>query len=270
MKFSVLLSIYHKEKPDYFDRCMQSIWGEQTVKPNEIVIVEDGRLTEELYICLGEWEKKIGSSLKRIVLKENKGLGKALNIGVKQCSYEFVARMDTDDISYPYRFEKQIQVLRNKDIDICSSWVNEFELDEHDITSCKKLPEHNLELIVYAKKRNPLNHPVVMYKKSIVQNAGGYKDMPGFEDYYLWVRMMKEGAKFYNIQEPLVNMRAGYGQIERRSGLKYAISELKFQKELLKLKFITLSEFIQNITIRFISRVLPKYLLKKIYSRIRT
>ena len=269
MKFSVLMSIYYKEKPEYFDRAMQSIWDEQNVKPDEIVLVQDGKLTDELYEAINQWNNKIGNIFKTIPLEENVGLGDALNIGLKKCSYELVARMDTDDIAKPNRFEEQLKVFKNSDIDICSSWVSEFDNDEKTIVSYRKLPEYHDEIVMYMKMRNGINHPAVMYKKSEVQNANGYKKMMWFEDYYLWARMILNGAKFYNIQEPLVNMRAGYGQLERRGGLKYAIEEFKFMLELKKIGFLTTTQFIKNVLIRFISRVLPKKLLQKIYKRLR-
>lgn len=270
MKFSLLLSIYHKEKAEYFNRAMVSIWDEQTVKPNEIVLVQDGKLTDELYANINIWEKKLGKVLKTVILNENQGLGKALNIGLEACTNELVARMDTDDISHSTRFEIQTEMFNAMDIDICSAWVSEFEGDETNIIFYRKLPEHHLDLVEFSKKRNPLNHPVVMFKKSAIQNVGSYKKMPLFEDYYLWVRVIMNGSKLYNIQEPLVNMRAGYAQLERRGGFEYAMSEIALQKEFLKLGFINMFEFIRNVSIRFTSRIMPKYLLKKIYSKIRT
>jgi len=270
MRFSVLLSIYHKEKADYFDKAMQSIYENQTIKPDEIILVEDGHLTDELYQVIKKWKEKLGDIFKIIPLEDNVGLGKALNIGLEYCNHELVARMDTDDISHPQRFEKQLKIFKNKNIDICSAWISEFELNENNIVSYRKLPEYHEQLVRFAKKRNPLNHPATMYKKEVVEKAGGYKDMLWFEDYYLWARMICQGAKFYNIQEVLVNMRAGYKQLERRAGLKYAMNEVVLQKEFLKLGFINRYEFIKNIIIRFISRIVPKYVLKKIYSKIRT
>ncbi len=270
MRFSLLLSVYYKEKPDYLHRALLSIWDEQIVQPSEIILVEDGKLTPELNAVILEWKEKLGECFKSVRLECNRGLGDALNEGLRKCSYELVARMDTDDIALPHRFEKQLKVMEDQHVDICSSWVSEFELSEDNIVSYRKLPENHHQLVKFSKKRNPLNHPVVMYKKTIVQNAGGYKDMPWFEDYYLWVRMIQQGAILYNIQEPLVSMRVGYEQLERRGGFKYAMSEIALQKEFLKLGFINIFEFIRNISIRFTSRVVPKYLLKKIYSKIRT
>ena len=269
MKFSVLMSIYYKEKPEYFDRAMKSIWDEQTVKPNEIVLVQDGKLTEELYEVINKWQDKLGDVFKTIPLEKNVGLGDALNIGIDKCSYELVARMDTDDIALPIRFEKQLEIFSKKNIDICGSWVSEFDKNENKIISYRIVPENHEEIVKFAKKRNPINHPAVMYKKNSVLKAGGYKHMLWFEDYYLWVRMILNGAKFYNIQQALVKMRAGYGQLTRRRGLKYAVEEYKFFKKLREINFINNIEFISNLIIRFSSRNLPKKILKIIYSFLR-
>jgi glycosyltransferase involved in cell wall biosynthesis len=269
MNFSVLMSIYQQENPEYLNRAMKSIWDEQIIKPNEIVLVQDGPLTDELYIVINRWKDTLGVILKTIPLEENLGLGDALNIGLNNCSHELIARMDTDDIALSSRFKKQLKVFEDSDIDICSSWVSEFDNDEREIVSLRKIPENHDDIISYSKIRNPINHPAVMYRKFKVLNAGGYKRMMWFEDYYLWSRMILCGAKFYNIQKPLVNMRAGYAQLERRRGLKYAIEEFKFFKRLHSLNFLSNSRFLKNVIIRFSARVLPKNLLKSIYKKIR-
>lgn len=270
MKFSVLMSIYYKEKVDYFNRAMQSIWNEQSVKPNEIVLVQDGKLTDELYISIKQWQDKLGTIFKTIVLEENIGLGDALNIGMKECSCELIARMDTDDISLPNRFEKQLKFFENNNIDVCSSWISEFENNENNIVSYRKVPENHNSIVNYFKMRNAINHPAVIYKKAAVEKAGGYKKMIGFEDYYLWVRMMLNGAKFYNIQAVLVNMRAGYGQLERRRGWNYALNELKLLIKFREIGFLNNFEFIKNLLIKFPIRIMPKKIIKYIYGLIRT
>ncbi len=269
MSLSVLMSIYHKENASFFDRAMRSIWDEQTLKPSEIVLVQDGMLTKELYEVIDKWQKKLRDVFKTISLKQNVGLGDALNIGIQNCSYELIARMDTDDIALSDRFEKQIAVFQNKDIDVCSSWVSEFDDDEAIITSYRKLPEDHSEIVKFAKMRCPINHPAVMYKKQMVENAGGYKRMMWLEDYYLWVRMIMNGAKFYNIQEPLVSMRAGYGQLKRRGGAKYAKSELNLQKRFYQLGFLSFLEFVRNVSLRFLVRLLPVFTLKHVYKYLR-
>ncbi len=270
MKFSLLMSIYHKEKAEYFNRCMKSIWDEQTIKPSEIILVKDGSLTNELDEAIDKWKEYLGDIFKVIPLEKNLGLGEALNIGLKHCSFELVARMDTDDIAVPNRFQKQLEVFKNKSkMDICSSWVGEFEDNEKEIISYRKVPKTHQEIAKFAKRRNPLNHPAVMYKKSSLLKAGGYLPMLWFEDYYLWVRMLLNNSKFYNIQEPLVMMRAGYGQLQRRSGRDYLIAEFNFLKKLYEIGFLNKKEFIENLFLRAIVRVLPKNLIKLIYKKLR-
>lgn len=259
------MSIYYKEKAAYFNRAMKSIWDDQSIKPNEIVLVQDGKLTDELYFAIDEWKYKLGETLKVVKLEKNLGLGDALNEGIKICSYELVARMDTDDISYPTRFEKQLKIFENNNIDICSSWVSEFETIEENIISYRKLPEKHDEIMKFSKIKNPINHPSVMFKKTIVEKAGGYKKMVWFEDYYLWARMILNGAKIYNIQEPLVNMRSGLDLLKRRSGFKYILSEIKFLCRMKNIGFLSKPQFIKNILIRTTARILPKKILFKLY-----
>lgn len=269
MKFSVLMSIYHKENPMWFDRAMQSIWDEQTVKPDEIVLVQDGPLTDGLHKAIDEWKAKIGEVFKTVPLEKNVGLGDALNIGMQHCTYELIARMDTDDISLPNRFEKQLKVFENNDIDICSSWVSEFDSDEKEILGYRKLPKTHEELQNYAKLRSPLNHPAVMYKKSAVLNAGNYGRLKQAQDYELWGRMFLSGAKFYNIQKILVNMRAGYGQLERRSGFEYVKRELALLNTLKRNGFLNSFEYLRAFCIKIPIRLLPKSIIKIVYKFLR-
>ena len=270
MKFSVLMSIYYKEKPEYFDRAMQSIWDKQVLKPNEIVLVQDGPLADELHEVINKWKEKLGDVLKIIPLEKNVGLGDALNIGLKHCSNEIVARMDTDDVAYPKRFEKQIIFLeKNPNIDVVGSWVSEFDGTEDEIISYRKLPESHNDIIKYAKDRCPINHPTAIYKKTAVFKSGGYQKMMWFEDYYLWARMIMNNYRFANISEPLVNMRIGFGQFERRGGVRYAVSEYNLQKEFLKIGFIDVFKFIKNLSIRIPIRIMPNWIRKFVYKLLR-
>jgi glycosyltransferase involved in cell wall biosynthesis len=269
MRFSVLISIYSKEVPAYFHRAMLSIWDEQTIKPSQIILVQDGALTNELYETIDVWKKKLGNILEIVVLEKNVGLGSALSQGLSKCCYDLVARMDTDDIAHRNRFEKQLECFQRLDIDICGTLVSEFEGDETNIVSHRKVPQTHSEIISFGKKRNPLNHPTVMYKKSIIERVGNYKTLLWLEDYYLWVRAIMDGASVYNIQEPLVYMRIGYEQLKRRAGLKYAISEAMLQVKFWKLGYINTFEFIRNIMLRTFIRVVPKFFLKKVYQRLR-
>jgi len=270
MNFSLLMSVYHKEKPHYLDSALESVWVGQSVKPDEIVLVEDGPLTNELYNVVKRWKNRLGERLIVVSLERNVGLGRALNEGLLYCRNDIVARMDADDISMSDRFEKQIGIMRDSlDIDICGSWVSEFETDENNIISYRKVPEKHEDILKFSKSRNPMNHPSVMFRKKSVLAVDGYKDMPWFEDYYLWVRMIINGAKLYNLQEPLVKMRVGDGQIGRRSGILYAKSEINMQRELLRLGFIGKRRFVSNIFLRISVRVLPLRLAKSVYLIIR-
>lgn len=215
------------------------------------------------------WKNKLEDILKIIPLENNVGLGDALNIGLKNCTYELVARMDTDDISLPNRFEEQIKIFEKNEIDICSSWISEFKYDENKINSFRKLPENHHDIVKYAKIRCPINHPAVMYRKTIVNKAGGYQKMMLMEDYYLWGRMIVSGAKFYNIQNVLLSMRTGDGMLERRSGVKYAKSEIILLKEFKKIGLLTTIEYVKNLFIRVPIRVLPIKILKFAYQFLR-
>lgn len=264
---SVLLSLYHKESPTTLCQSLESVFT-QSLQPNEVILVKDGPLTPELDGVLDEFLAKY-PMLKIIPLPKNQGLGKALNEGLKHCSHELVARMDTDDIAKPNRFERQIQVFEeHPEIDVVGSWIDEFEGEPTNIISTRRLPENHEEILRYAQKRNPMNHPVVMFKKSAVVNAGGYQHFPFFEDYYLWVRMALNSAKFYNIQESLLYFRFSPDMFKRRGGFSYACTEAKFQWHIHQLGFIGLFKTVFNITIRFGARIIPNSFRSWIYKNI--
>lgn len=264
--FSVLIAIYHQENPAYFHEAMDSIWNHQTVKPAEVVLVEDGVLTDALYNAIAIWKAKLQGQLRIVSLKQNQGLGKALNIGLRECSYELVARMDTDDIATVHRFEKQLKVFENSDVGVCGANVDEFDTKMDHIVYRRMVPKLHQNILKYAKHRNPINHPTVMMKKDYVLGVGGYQDMLWFEDYYLWVRLLLAGVVFYNIQEPLVKLRLS---ITRRNGLKYVRYEYHFLRAILKLQFITPLRFILNMATRFPVRILPQGLMLLAYKMIR-
>lgn len=230
-------------------------------------MVKDGPLTKELDTIVSDYERCY-SILKVVALAQNQGLGRALNEGLKHCSYDLVARMDTDDIAKPNRFEKQVRVFNeHPEIDICSAWIDEFEGDLTHIISTRKLPETHNEIARYAQVRCPINHPVVMFRKKAVLEAGGYQHFPLFEDYYLWIRMLVNGAKFYNIQESLLYFRFSPAMFKRRGGWKYAMDELHFQSLLRQKKFISWSTYIKNVVIRLVTRLMPNRLRAFVYKK---
>ena len=255
--YSVLMSVYYKEKPDFLRNSMNSIWN-QTIKTNDFVLVCDGPLTPALDKVIFEMEKNYPSILQVIRLEKNGGLGNALNIGIKYCKNELIARMDSDDISREDRCEKQLNVFRERqEISICSGIVEEFTINTYEIEAKRVPPETQDEIIRFAKKRNPFNHPCVMYKKDAVETAGGYKDFFLLEDYFLWVRMLQHGFIGYNIQEPLLWMRAGFEMYKRRAGLKYVKSQRALFRYMRDSGFISTKQYFKSVSIRLISSLMP-------------
>ena len=259
IKFSVLMSVYYKEKPEYLKAAIDSVL-EQTLPANEIVLVEDGPLTEELYEVI-EYYKNNYDFFKVVKLEKNVGLGNALNIGLKNCSYDYVARMDTDDICLPNRFEVQINYLKeNPNIDIIGSNMIEYDEEMKNVVSKKIVPETHIEIIKYSKSRNPMNHPTIVYKKNKVLEVNSYEDYLYFEDYYLWAKMIKNGCVFYNIQKELYKFRAGSSMFKRRGGLKYLKCIKKMEKGLLNLGLINKIEYYKNILIRYFISLSPNFI----------
>lgn len=266
--YSVLMSVYYKEKPEFLQQAIKSI-QEQTLPPDDFVLVCDGPLSPELYSVIKQKKTEMGSILNIIYLAQNRGLGTALNEGINYCKNELVARMDSDDISYPDRCAKQMAIFNNySDISICSGVVEEFSTTLSIIDSRRILPETNDKIIEFAKKRNPFNHPCVMYRKSAVKDVGSYQDFYLLEDYYLWIRMLIAGYKGYNIQDPLLYMRAGSDMYKRRSGMKYAKSQIELFKFMKKENFIGNSQYIKSCILRGMSSLAPNSFRKIIYERI--
>ena len=263
-KFSVLLSVYKNEKPEYLKKAIESIYFDQTLKPSEIVLVEDGPLTIELYSTIEKLKIKLKNILKIVKLEKNSGLGVALNRGILECKNELVARMDTDDIAYPDRFEKQINyMISNPNIDILGSYMTEFVDFIENIICIKDAPTKDIKN--YMKYRDPVNHPTVIFKKSKVLEAGNYQEILLNEDSYLWRRMLVKGAKFYNLSEPLIYFRVTNDTYKRRGGWRYVKAEWILQKKYLDLEVINRREFLFNIVSKSIIRLLPNQLRKLIY-----
>ena len=229
----------------------------QTVKPDEIVIVEDGPLTDELYKVLNGYTENYHDIFHRVVNETNLGLGKALSRGLEVCKNEFVARMDTDDISLAERCEKQLKFFfKNANIDVVGTNIAEFVSNPEEIVSVRKVPSNNEEICAFLKKRCPFNHMSVMFKKSAVLNAGGYLDWHYNEDYYLWIRMYLSDYHFANINENLVNVRVGSEMFARRGGISYYRSEKNLFKFMYKHKIISWWSYQKAKFVRFIVQVM--------------
>ncbi len=265
-QFSVLISVFYKEHPVFLRQALRSIWHEQTLKPTEIVLVKDGPLTKELDDVIEKAMREM--PLRTVVLPTNQGLGVALNEGLKNCSYDIVARMDSDDIAMPNRFSIELSYLEyHSNVDVVGAWVTEFGNYPLEKLQTRKVPENHVDIYHYAKSRCPINHPVVMFRKSVVEKVGGYQHCFLLEDYWLWVRMLTQGAQFYNIPQSLLWFRTSPDMFRRRGGLRYVKSEIRFQYRLLKIGFITPSQYIRNVGIRLCFRLIPNKLRIFLYKK---
>jgi glycosyltransferase involved in cell wall biosynthesis len=240
----------------------------QTVPTNDFVLVCDGPLTLELDAVIKEEQQKFGPVLLVLRLEKNGGLGKALNEGLKICKNENVARMDSDDISRPYRCEKQLELFeRYPDICLSSGTVSEFITDPKRPTGKRTLPITDAEIRGFSRKRNPMNHPCVMFKKSAVESAGGYKETYHlFEDYYLWVRMLMKGYKARNTKDVLLDMRSPADMYLRRGGKKYAEDMLRFHQWMKRSGWSSEVDYLSGAVPHAVVCVLPNGVRKSIYS----
>lgn len=250
-KFSVCMSVYYKEHPEWLNEALNSVYT-QTLPPTEVILVEDGPLTDDLYNVIANYPQ-----LKIVKLDNNFGLGYALNEGLKHCSYDLVARMDTDDVCLPQRFEHQVkQFVQNPKLSVASGHIAEFIESKDNIIGERVVPIGDSNIKRYLKRRDPFNHVAVMFRKSDVIKAGGYLPWHFNEDSYLWIRMFMAGCYFDNLDEVLVNVRVGKEMYARRGGWKYFKSEHALQKLKLKNKIITPVDYIVNTSIHFIVKVL--------------
>lgn len=264
-RFSVLIPVYYKEKPEYFSEALASVI-DQTLKPSEIVVVKDGPLTEELEEVISKFSNSYPGLFKIVALETNQGLGIALAEGVKACSYELIARMDSDDISREDRFEKQIaEFEKDPDLDICGSQIAEFEGTVDNVVSYRIVPTEDNAIKRYQKMRSAFNHVTVVYKKSSVLKAGNYQPCEGMEDGLLYVNMFLSGARGGNLPETLMFVRVGDEMYRRRGNLSYFHHYLGARKKILMLGYINRYEYLFSIIENFFVSLLPTKLRSLIY-----
>jgi len=269
MKFSVLISVYYKENAVFFTQALLSL-VQQTLIPTEIVLVKDGPLTKELDNVIEDFLIKYPGLFQIISIEKNMGLGNALKIGLEHCKYDWVARMDTDDICLKDRFEKQIAFLeQNPHIDVLGSNMEEFNKEPGDLKSYRVIPQNGRKLLAYSKFRSPVNHPTIVFKKQAVLSNGNYNgNILLFEDYTLFVKMLKNNCQFYNLQEPLLYFRVGNGVdiIKRRSGFRYLRNELKFLNFAHKIGHLSSAEKTIHLLTRIPLRFMPPKFVRFIYN----
>jgi len=266
--FSVVVPTYRNDDPEELASALKSVL-DQTVPPDEVVIVGDGPLTAELEATIGQFEKNHPECVELFLLSENKGKGKARQEGVKRTTNGIVAMMDADDICRNDRFELQLEYLKtNPDIDIVGSYFTEFDPDSGERYAVREVPESHEEIASTARYRSPLNQATVMFRKDPVMEVGNYEDVRRLEDYRLWVRLLVDGATFGNIPESLVHVRAGENMHERRGGIAYAKSEVYMQYDFYRWGFIPLWLAAFNAATRVLVRTLPNKLRGAVYKHL--
>lgn len=227
--YSVLMSVYSGEKAEYLRMSADSIFA-QTVPTNDFVLMCDGPLTEELDNVIEELTQEHEEVLRVIRLEENKGLGNALNVGIQVCRNELIARMDSDDVAVANRCELQMMKFReNPDLAIVGGAIDEFEGMPCNVISHKSMPQEHGDVVRYARRRNPFNHPTVMYRRSAVLEVGGYPNRMLHEDYALWANLILNGAKVCNLSQTLCFMRVDSGLYDRRGGADYWKKAIKLR-----------------------------------------
>ena len=242
-KYSVLMSLYAKEKPEYLKVAIDSMIN-QTVIPDEIVIVKDGILTKDLENILSVYDNKYPNLFNIVGYKENRGLGAALNYGLEHCKNELVARMDTDDISKPNRCEKQLKKFaENPELSIVGAWVDEFYSTPDEVVSTRAVPTEYKDIYNFAKKRSAFNHPVVMYRRSKVLEYNGYADLRRNQDVDLFGRMLYSGCKAENIGESLLYFRSNDELAKRRKSWENTKSYINTIKRFWKMGYSSLGDF---------------------------
>lgn len=268
---SILMSVYYKEDARYFKESLESVI-QQTMIPRQIVIVRDGNLTKSLDNVLDNFIETYGYliEISVIQLQQQKGLGIALNFGLQSCKYDLVARMDSDDHAMENRFEKQIKYLgTHPDIKVLGGQIQEFVNQWNQPFRLRNVPTSSISILKFSRYRNPLNHMTVMFdKRFILDVLGGYHDVPGFEDYELWLRVLKaDQSALGNLADILVAARVSNLQ-ERRGGLNYIRQNYLARQTFLRNDLITFKDFVVTVTAGILVSLTPSKLRAAIYKYI--
>ena len=266
-KYSVLMSLYQKENPEWFEASMDSMIN-QTIAPDEIVLVLDGPIKGDLMELVNNYERKYRKLIKVLPLAENIGLGKALDEGLAICSNNLVARMDTDDISLPSRCEKQLQEFTNNtNLAIIGTNIDEFYDDPNNIISSREVPSSNLEIKKYIKRRSPFNHPTVMFKKEVVLACGGYGKLRRKQDLDLFSRIVNSGYEASNLNESLLLFRSNENNFKRRKSWSYVKSYIIAQYTIWRRGHCGIWDLLYVVLGQIIFFILPIPILKMISNK---
>lgn len=267
-KFSVLITVYKNDNPEYFEEALSSIFN-QTIKPNEVILVKDGPVTVEIEDKINKFSNAEIDILKVFSLEVNRGLAAALNFGLTYISNEFVIRCDSDDINLPDRFETLINNFpKSNEHAVLGSYMVEF--GQGISNRIRKVPISHSDCLAAIKTRNPVNHPSVIFKKSIIEKLGGYSEELRFaQDYELWGRVIAHGYRVSNLAIPLVNFRTSSEQMMRRGGWVYVKYDIVLMKAFLNSKLLNYTGALKFLVPRVLGRFIPSSLKRKVYNTLR-
>lgn len=266
--FTVLTSVYEGDDPAQFERALRSVTRDQELKPDQVVLVQDGPVPSALQASIDSASEIAGQPVDVVRLEENEGLANALQAGLQVTKYEVIARADADDVSLPDRFAKQNPLMRGRDL--IGSAIVEFEDDEAEWGMIRVLPARHQDIAETARFRDPFNHPTVVMRRSALEKAGGYQHLERMEDYWLFARMIATGARTANLEEPLVAYRVGAGAYARRGGLELFKSEVELQRNMRDIGFTTPTQHARNLVVRAGYRLIPTQMRKALYTAVGT
>lgn len=266
--FSVLMSVYKNDRPEFLNESLKSIEN-QSVKPNEIVVVEDGPISMKLKQVIVKHRGSFGDDFKVVTSKQNNGLAAALRLGTEYVSTNWIARMDSDDICVPNRFEKQLEVINdNPDFAVVGGQIKEFSGNIDTIVGYRQVPTSEEQIKRFLKWRSPFNHPTVMINKQVLQSVGGYVPFGNLEDYYLWARIIQKGFTVCSLDDVLVYMRADQGMYSRRGKLSNLKFFYKLRQYLRQNSFVNVQEEIAGDLAMTLNIMMPNGCRKILYKKI--
>lgn len=261
---TALVPTYGGDDSDELSQSIQSLL-DQTRSPDEVLVIEDGPITDELLNTLDHIQQEATNPVRRIALNKNVGQGEARRVGVEEAIGQFVTIHDADDIAVPDRIERSLQALERYDADLVGGYIEEFESDPSRPHAVREVPCELDEIREMAKFRSPINQTTVTARRSAILDAGNYRSVDRMEDYELWVRMLVEGFELRNIPEVLAKVRAGTSMYGRRGGWEYAREEIRIQRHFRELGFITSRRALLNAVLRTTPRLLPTRVRAKLY-----
>jgi glycosyltransferase involved in cell wall biosynthesis len=262
--FALLMTVYGGDREGYVRAAFRSAVDDQELRPDQVILVQDGPVSPELALCLKELVVTSPVEVTFLHLAQNRGLGPALDAGLQASRYDIVARMDADDVAMPHRFRMQVPLVQ-AGADLVGAGLLEFGRDIDDVVGQRIPPADPFDIARYSRLHDPFNHPTVVYRRSAVIAVGGYGDLPLMEDYWLFVRMIANGARVVNVAVPLVYYRVGAGAYQRRGGRDLLRSELRLQREMRREGYISGAQYWRNVIVRGGYRLVPTPIRKPVY-----